>query len=241
MQGIMECATGSRYCMWLALPFWSAPPKGQTQSVPSRIEFTAAPPGPESVAETGSPAPELADLRAEARLLDAAIAGDDAAFAELYDLHLTRVYRHVYYRVGNRADAEDLTQQVFLQAWRAIGRFQRTGAPFIAWLLTIAHNLVVSFYRQAKDQSALDLDPIALERWSNPEHEVLAEYDRLAVRSAVLQLRPEQQHVVTMRFLENFEYATIARVLGKSEGNVRVIQHRALNELRRLLRGEVVG
>jgi RNA polymerase sigma-70 factor (ECF subfamily) len=241
MQGIMEGAAVSRYCIGLPRSLRGAPDKGQTQSVPSRIEFTAAPTGNGSVVETGASVQDGVNLQAEARLLDAAIAGDDAAFAGLYDLHLTRVYRHVYYRVGNRADAEDLTQQVFLQAWRAIGRFQRTGAPFVAWLLTIAHNLIVSFYRQAKDRSALDLDPVALERWSNPEHEVLAEYDRLAVRSAVLQLRPEQQHVVTMRFLENFEYATIARVLGKSEGNVRVIQHRALNELRRLLRGEVAG
>lgn len=241
MQGIMEVATTSRYCIWLPRPLQGEPHKGQTQSVSSRIEFTAALAGTGSVAETGSAVQAAVELQAEARLLEAAIGGDDAAFAGLYDLHLTRVYRHVYYRVGNRADAEDLTQQVFLQAWRAIGRFQRTGAPFVAWLLTIAHNLVVSFYRQTKDQSALDLDPVALERWSNPENEVLAEYDRLAVRSAVLQLRPEQQHVVTMRFLENFEYATIARVLGKSEGNVRVIQHRALNELRRLLRGEVAG
>jgi RNA polymerase sigma-70 factor (ECF subfamily) len=241
MQGIMEGVAGSRYCIWLLRPLWGVPTKGQTLSVPSRIEFTAAPAGHGSVAETGSSVQDTAGLQDEARLLDAAIAGDDAAFASLYDLHLTRVYRHVYYRVGNRDDAEDLTQQVFLQAWRAIGRFQRTGAPFIAWLLTIAHNLIVSFYRQVRDQAALDLDPVALERWSNPEREVLAEYDRLAVRSAVLQLRPEQQHVVTMRFLENFEYATIARVLGKSEGNVRVIQHRALNELRRLLSGEVAG
>ncbi len=241
MQGIMEGAAGSRYCIWLPRPRWGVPTKGLTLSVPSRIEFTAALAAQGSVVETGASVQDAPDLQTEARLLDAAIAGDDAAFARLYDQHLTRVYRHVYYRVGNRDDAEDLTQQVFLQAWRAIGRFQRTGAPFVAWLLTIAHNLVVSFYRQAKEQSALDLDPVALERWSNPEHEVLAEYDRLAVRAAVLQLRPEQQYVVTMRFLEDFEYATIARVLGKSEGNVRVIQHRALNELRRLLRGEVAG
>ncbi|HLZ68269.1 MAG TPA: sigma-70 family RNA polymerase sigma factor [Dehalococcoidia bacterium] len=206
-----------------------------------RADLTAVPPESEQLAQTGAPFGAYADLEAEPRLLDAAIDGDDAAFAGLYDLHLTRVYRHVFYRVGNRADAEDLTQQVFLQAWRAIARYQRTGAPFIAWLLTIAHNLIVSFYRQAKDRPALDLDPVAAERWSNPEHEVLAEYDRLAVRAAVLRLKPEQQHVVTMRFLENFDYATIAGALGKSEGNVRVIQHRALNELRRLLRQEVAG
>ncbi len=241
MQGIMQNTASGRYLLWLPRAFWRAPAGRQTQSVQRRTDFTAAPPEQGPVAETSAPFEAFADLQAEPRLLDAAIAGDDTAFADLYDLHLTRVYRHVYYRVGNRADAEDLTQQVFLQAWRAIGRYQRTGAPFIAWLLTIAHNLIVSFYRQPKDQSAHGMDPVAVERWANPEHEVLAEYDRLAVRAAVLLLKPEQQHVVTMRFLENFDSATIARVLGKSEGNVRVIQHRALIELRRLLRREVAG
>lgn len=180
-----------------------------------------------------------AALEAEAELIDRAVAGDEAAFAQLYDLHLTRVYRHVYYRVGARADAEDLTQQVFLQAWRAVGRYRRAGAPFIAWLLTIAHNLVVSFYRQVKAEPALASEPVAHERWANPEREVLAAYDRLAVRNAILRLKAEQQQIVTMRFLEGFDYGTIAAAVGKTEGNVRVILHRALSELRRLLEREV--
>jgi hypothetical protein len=98
-----------------------------------------------------APAVQAAVAVSEPALVDAAIAGDGTAFAALYDLHLDRVYRHVYYRVGNRADAEDLTQQVFLQAWRAIGRYRRTAAPFIAWLLTIAHNAIVSHYRKARE------------------------------------------------------------------------------------------
>jgi len=181
----------------------------------------------------------LVASEAEAALIDRAVAGDTGAFAQLYDLHLTRVYRHVYYRVGSRADAEDLTQQVFLQAWRAIGRYRRSGAPFVAWLLTIAHNLVVSFYRQTKVEPALEMDPVAHDRWANPEREVVAAYDRLAVRSAILRLKPEQQQIVTMRFLESFDYGTIAAAVGKTEGNVRVILHRALSELRRLLEREV--
>jgi len=172
-------------------------------------------------------------------LIAAASTGDVQAFAVLYDRHLERVYRHVYYRVGNRADAEDLTQQVFLHAWQAIGRFQRTGAPFAAWLLTIAHNLLVSAYRRAKDVQPLDLDPATLARWANPEAEAFAQFDRRAVREAILHLKPDQQQVIILRFVENFEYGAIAAVLGKSEGNIRVIQHRALAELRRLLAHKV--
>src|SRR3972149_7230162 len=176
---------------------------------------------------------------AEEPLVEAAVAGSVEGFASLYDRHLDRIFRHVYYRVGNRADAEDLTQQVFLQAWRAIGRYKRTRTPFIAWLLTIAHNLGISFRRGQKETCELDMDLRTDERWANPEAEALTTYDRLAVRRAILKLKAEQQQVVIMRFVERFDYGDVAAALGKSEGNGRVIQHRALAELRRLLANEV--
>ena len=183
--------------------------------------------------------PGARSVDAEEALVDAAIAGDVQAFAALYDRHLARVYRHVYYLVGRRADAEDVTQQVFLQAWQAIGRYRRTEAPFIAWLLTIAHNLVASLYRGAKQTRTLDFEPAIRERWADPEAEALAGYDRLAVRRAILRLKPEQRQVIVLRFVERLEHAEVAAAFGKSEGNVRVIQHRALAELRRLLAYEV--
>ncbi len=174
------------------------------------------------------------------RLVDAAVEGDVRAFAALYDQHLDRVYRHVFYRVGNHGDAEDLTQEVFLQAWRAIGRYRRGGAPFIAWLLTIAHNLVVSYYRRRKEEAApLDLELAARELWSNPEAEALAHHDRQAVRRAIRRLKPDHQLVISLRFIEQFSPAEVAAATGKAEGHVRVIQHRALAELRRLLMYEV--
>lgn len=171
----------------------------------------------------------------EAALVDRAAAGDAAAFALLYDRHLQRVYRHVYYRVGHRDDTEDLSQQVFLSAWRAMPRYRRTGAPFIAWLLTIAHNEVIAFYRRTRQTTYLEVEVEARDLWSDPEARMLSQFDRLAVRQAILRLKPEQQQVVMMRFVEHFEFSAIAAALGKNEGNVRVIQHRALNELRRLL------
>jgi RNA polymerase sigma-70 factor (ECF subfamily) len=172
-------------------------------------------------------------------LIDKAIGGDVQAFAALYDQHLERVYRYVYYWVGHRADAEDLTQQVFLQAWRAVGRYRHTGASFVAWLLMIAHNLVMSFFRRGKETHYLELEPVSQERWADPEATVLAKYDRQAVRRAILRLKPDQQQVIVLRFVEHFDYADVAATMGKSEGNIRVIQHRALAELRRLLAHEV--
>lgn len=150
---------------------------------------------------------------ADRTLVEAAVAGDGEAFATLYDLHLGRIYRHVYYWVGNQAEAEDLTQQVFLQAWQAIGRYRCGKAPFVAWLLTIAHNLLVSRHRENKGQEPcpLELELASRDRWSDPEVEALARYDRLAVRRAVLRLRPDQQQVVLLRFVEGFAYGEAAR------------------------------
>lgn len=171
----------------------------------------------------------------EAVHVDAAVRGDVNAFAALYDRHLERVYRHVYYRVGRPQDAEDITQQVFLQAWRAIGYYKRTGAPFISWLLTIAHNQIITFYRRARNTSSLEADFPDYGAGANPEAEVLAQFDRVSVRKAILRLKPEQQIVIIMRFLEHLSYSDIATSLQKTEGNIRTIQYRALLELRRLL------
>jgi RNA polymerase sigma-70 factor (ECF subfamily) len=171
----------------------------------------------------------------EAALVAKAIDGDQRAFTALYDRHHDRIYRHIIYRVRRVEDVEDLTQQVFLQAWRALGRYRQTGSPFIAWLLTIAHNVVVSFYRRNKVVYSLEADlpePASEERMEGIA-EARLEGER--VRNAMVFLRPEQQQVLTMRFLEHLEYRDIAQAVGKSEGNVRVIQHRALQELRRLL------
>lgn len=176
--------------------------------------------------------------QSERLLVEAAVAGDTEAFAALYDRHLARVYRYVYYWVSSRPDAEDLTQQVFLQAWRAISRYRHTTATFVAWLLVIAHNVVISFFRRAKDVAYLASEPALDERWADPEAQAFARHDRHVLRKAILRLKPEQQQVIVMRFVEHFEYADIASALGKSEGNVRVIQHRALAELRRLLASE---
>lgn len=170
----------------------------------------------------------------------AAIRGDVAAFAALYDRHANRVYRHLYYQVGNRADAEDLTQQVFLQAWQAIGRFRQTGAPFVAWLFTIAHNLAVNVRRRPVVEP-LDLDPVSAAIWADPEAAALTEYDRQAVRWAILRLKPEQQQVIVLRFIEHLDCRQVAAAIGKSENNVRLLQHRGLLALRDLLRAEVKG
>ena len=171
----------------------------------------------------------------EATLVQRAIGHDPEAFGRLYDTHVDRVYRHIYYRVGNEQDAEDLTQQVFLKAWQAIPRYKKTASPFIAWLMTISHNLIVDSYRMRKDTAYLEAEVLADSPASNPEQAAEASFEQQHLRRAILKLGSDEQQVVILRFIEGFEFAEIASVLKKKEGNVRVILHRALVKLRSIL------
>jgi RNA polymerase sigma-70 factor (ECF subfamily) len=177
----------------------------------------------------------------EAVLIQRAVGHDAEAFGKLYDIHVDRIYRHVYYRVGNEHDAEDLTQQVFLKAWQAIHRYKTTASPFVAWLITISHNIVVDFYRTRRDKSYLEAEVLADGPASRPEAVAEASFEQQRLRRAILQLGGDEQQVVILRFIEGFEFAEIASILKKKEGNVRVILHRALAKLRNILEKEKEG
>ncbi len=174
----------------------------------------------------------------EALLVQRAVGHDTEAFGRLYDMHVNRVYRHIYYRVGNEADAEDLTQQVFLKAWQAIGKYKRMASPFVAWLMTISHNLVVDFYRTRKDRAYLEAEVLADDSAPSPERAAEASLEQQRLRRGILQLGGDEQQVVILRFIEGFEFAEIASLLKKREGNIRVILHRALVKLRNIVEEE---
>ena len=171
-------------------------------------------------------------------LVEEAVGGDANAFGRLYDMYVDRIYRHACYRVGSTEDAEDLTQQVFLRAWQAIGRYKKTSSPFLTWLMRISHNLVIDFYRSKKDKTYLDFEIASSDSHSNPERVVEMEFDQQQLRRAILRLSADQQQVILMSFIEGFSYSEIASTLGKSEGAIRVIQHRALKKMRNILEGE---
>jgi RNA polymerase sigma-70 factor, ECF subfamily len=174
----------------------------------------------------------------EDKLVQQAVKRDRAAFTALYDLYVTKVYRHVYYKVSNRADTEDITQEVFIRAWKAIDKYQRTGIPFVAWLNTIAGHLVIDHYRKKKE--AVNIDDVADEipdnQSPNPESLAEANFRSAQVKEAVLKLKGDKQKVILMHFIDDLSYEETARALHKSEGAIRVIQHRALGDLKRLLK-----
>ena len=174
----------------------------------------------------------------EAMLVQKAIGHDANAFGRLYDMYVDRVYRNIYYRVSNEADAEDLTQQVFLKAWQAIGKYKKMASPFVAWLMTISHNLVIDFYRTRKDRAYLEAEVLADDSALDPERAAEASIEKQRLRRAILQLSGDEQQVVILRLIEGFEFTEIASLLKKKEGNIRVILHRALVKLRNILEKE---
>ncbi len=165
-----------------------------------------------------------------------AIQRDEEAFAELYERHVVRVFRHIYYMVGNASEAEDLTSQTFLRAWEAIDRYQVRGAPFVSWLLRIAHNLGVSYLRSKRESSQLHDGIVDDKLRRDPESSYQQTAEEELVREAILRLRDEQRQVIILRFIEDLDYREVAEIIGKSVAAIRVIQHRALNALRKQMK-----
>jgi RNA polymerase sigma-70 factor (ECF subfamily) len=174
---------------------------------------------------------------AERATVQRAITGDAEAFAALYDLHLVRVYRHIYYMVNDSREAEDLTAQTFLKAWEAMARYRERGAPFLAWLLRIAHNVTISHLRSRRNHGVLEEAFVDQKLHRNPEEALEQSNDEDSVRRAILHLRDEQRQVIILRFVEEMGYPEVAAVIGKSVPAVRVIQHRALGNLRKIMQG----
>lgn len=161
---------------------------------------------------------------------------DPDAYAIIYEAYVDRVYRHVSYRVPNRLVAEDIAGQTFLNAWRAIDRYKpEEGRPILAWLLTIANNLVTDYYRRSKRQMLREVPLEDHEGGTDPEKVQARRHTQAAIREGIAHLKKEQQLVVTLRLIEQMEYAEIARILGRPESTVRVILFRALRSLRKYL------
>ncbi|MEW1546822.1 ECF subfamily RNA polymerase sigma factor, BldN family [Streptomyces tsukubensis] len=170
-------------------------------------------------------------------LVERAQAGEAEAFGRLYDQYSDTVYRYIYYRVGGKATAEDLTSETFLRALRRISTFTWQGRDFGAWLVTIARNLVADHFKSSRFRLEVTtgemLDANEVER--SPEDSVLESLSNAALLEAVRKLNPQQQECVTLRFLQGLSVAETARVMGKNEGAIKTLQYRAVRTLARLL------
>jgi len=176
------------------------------------------------------------DAQAERLLVDAAKAGDQAALSELYQTYFPRLYRYILARTGNTYDAEDLTEEVFMRVLEAIKRFEHRKAHFSAWLFRIAHNAVISQRRKetARGRSSQLNDGMPVDS-AGPEELVEKRVALDEVMQAAKCLPDAQRRVISLRFAAGLTVAETARAMGKGEGNVKVIQHKAIAKLREMM------
>jgi RNA polymerase sigma-70 factor, ECF subfamily len=173
--------------------------------------------------------------------VDADKAKLDADFSELYKAHLRDVYSYSYYRVGNHHDAEDLTEQTFLQAYRHFERAQResNGRPLRPWLIRIAHNLAANYYRDRARKPTSALDDAGPIKAPHDTAKVVEGRDELQrILAGVDQLPDDRREALIMRFALGMDNREIARALGRSDGATKVLIHRAIRQLEEIVKTE---
>ena len=176
------------------------------------------------------------DLIDEAELVEQAKADPDA-FGKLYELHVEKIYNYIYYRVGNRHDAEDLTAKVFYRALNHIPRFNQKGKPFAAWLYRIAHNLVANWHRDHSRRQVVALENVSLtsDQRETP-HQAAERLDGSEILlDAIKKLPAERQELLMLKFADRMSNAEIGRIMGRSEGAIKSLYHRTLVSLKELL------
>jgi RNA polymerase sigma-70 factor, ECF subfamily len=166
----------------------------------------------------------------------------DQDFTELYRTHLRDVYSYAYYRIGNHHDAEDLTEQTFLQAYRHFERAVResNGRPLRPWLIRIAHNLAANYYRDRSRRPQTNLEDAGVISEPHPTEELVEGREEVKeVLAGVAELPDDRREALIMRFALGMENKEIARALGRSEGATKVLIHRAIRQLEEGLMQEV--
>ena len=166
------------------------------------------------------------------RLVKRAQKGDRRAVAALYANYQARVHRYIAYRVGDPALAEDLTADVFVSMVRNIGKYESRDRPFLAWLYVIAGNTCKMYYRRQNRAEQEILPEEMIDGQSSPEEVAHLSLTQERLMAAMPRLTENQRQVILLKFIEGFDNAEVAALLEKTEGAIRVLQHRALAALR---------
>ena len=181
-------------------------------------------------------------MQDEESLIRRAQQRDQVALTQLYEENFDRIYRYIVLKIGDRTEAEDMTQQVFLNALQSISSYKWKGMPFASWLYRIAHNQIVDYLRKKSRHASVPLDEsiTKADADGDPKHitERKMEIEELVV--ATKKLTTAQQEVISLRFAGELSIAEVAGVMGKSEGAIKALQHSAIVALRKALSVEVV-
>ncbi|NLG99908.1 MAG: sigma-70 family RNA polymerase sigma factor [Chloroflexi bacterium] len=183
---------------------------------------------------TQPPEPSNEAQRSESDEVAAAMKGDTEAFSALYERYVTRIYNYIYYRTGNRYEAEDLTSRVFHRALRHIDRYDNRGIPFSAWLYRIAHNLVANWHRDNSRRKEVPLEDYTQQphRAQAPEASVVDNQELEELLAVIRRLPAVRQQLLILKFVEGLSNAEVAVIMMRSEGAIKSLYHRTLMALR---------
>jgi len=159
------------------------------------------------------------------------------AFAELYERYFDKIYRYCLMKTGDKAEAEDMAQQVFLKAAKSISSFRWRNVPFSAWLYRIAHNQLVDYLRKKSRQQSVPLDEAVAVSDSNPQKTAELKMDIRQMIKATGRLTEAQREVISLRFAGELPIARVAEIMGRSQGAVKALQHSAIVALRKTMIG----
>lgn len=183
------------------------------------------------------PTPKLTDLD-DVALVERAKT-DSEAFGIIYERYVDKIYKYVYYRVGNQHDAEDLTSRVFYRALAHVASYEDRGVPFQAWLYRIAHNLVANHHRDRNRRKIIPLDEYIVSGVfggpEGPERSAENTEERERLLSAIRQLPEDRQQLLLLKFVDRLSNAEIGEIMGRTEGAVKSLYHRTLTSLRETL------
>jgi len=176
--------------------------------------------------------------RDEVQLIHRAKRGDQQAVGELYERHFDAIYRYVYYRVDDPATAEDLSAEVFIRMMENLDGFSPDSGPILAWLYTIARHLVIDHYRLDEEDPLPIKDQILRGNASSPAAFVEKSQSQQCYTRALYHLTEDQRRVIIHKFIDERSTTETARLMNKTEGAVRSLQHRALKSLEEALEEE---
>jgi RNA polymerase sigma-70 factor, ECF subfamily len=168
----------------------------------------------------------------------------DREFSELYRAHLRDVYSYSYYRVGNHHDAEDLTEQTFLQAYRHFERAveESNGRPLRPWLIRIAHNLAANLYRDRARRPQTPIDDTTTLSAVHTTEDLVEGRDELSrILDGIEELPDDRREALIMRFALGMDNREIARAMGRSDGATKVLIHRAIKQLEEIVNVRQAG
>jgi len=173
-------------------------------------------------------------------LVDSAKKGDEGAFSELYEYYITSIFRFVYFRVRSRADAEDLTQGIFLKVWNSLSNYKHKKNSFSSWLYAVARNTVIDFWKKKKDWNISELAKETIKDKTRPMDELLDdEQDLEKIKELMELLTDEQQEAIVLKFIDDLSNKEISKILDKNEDATRQLQSRAIKTLREHIKKDI--